>query len=314
MLPFQSNHKRTNRAFLQYSDYDNVIQPTPSKPVVQVGSGVPAVEAETPSSAETTVEPAKDAFAIDDHEGKQAPQSQYMMPEMIEKASAAHAEAEKKEDAERKPGEVEKINETEPTNVPGAELPVEIVEPLVKQEVQEEINNEAPVPLEEAAPTPTNEDKTAIPVASIADPEEKAGVEQIRLAEVDAANARERLAAIKAGEPKLEEAFENEAIPVPEEEPLKMPAAEQTREEPVVKAPARLKKVPQDPVADKDEDVRPILQDAREKEVPVGNEGVKAAIKPKGEPAKRPAVALDPDEAAAVEERAEFQQKEQNKP
>lgn len=275
--------------------------------MVRVGSGVPAVEAETPSSAETTVEPAKNAFAIDDQEGQQAPQSQYMMPEMYEKASAAHEEAEKKEDAEKKPGEAEKVKETEPTNVPGAELPPEVVDPLVKQEVQEEINNEAPVPLEEAAPTPTEEEKTAIPIASIADPEDKAGAEQLRLAEVDAAAARERQNALTGANAHQEEAFENEAVPNPEEEPLKMPPAEETTEQIVAKPPARLKKPP----ADKEEQMRQILQDAPDKELPVAADEIKAAIKPKVQPVKRP-LAVDPDEQAAAEEREAFQRKQQN--
>lgn len=280
--------------------------------MVQVGSGVPAVEAETPSSAETTVEPAKDAFAIDDQEGQQAPQSQYMLPEMYEKASAAHEEAEKKEDAERKPGEAEKVKETEPTNVPGAELPPEVVHPLVKQEVQAEINNEAPVPLEEAAPTPTEEDKTVVPIASIADPEKKAGAEQVRLAEVDDAAARERQKAMKGANALQDQAFENEAIPEPEEEPLKMPPAEETTEGIIAKPPARLKKVaPDAPLADKEEQMRQILQDAPERELPVAADEIKAAIKPKAEAAKRPLI-VDPDEQAAVEEREAFERKQQN--
>lgn len=284
--------------------------PTPSKPVVKAGSGVPAVEAETPSSAQTTVEPAKDAFAVDDQEGQQAPQSQYMMPEMYEKASAAHEEAEKKEDAERKPGEAEKIIETEPTNVPGAELPPEIVDPLIKQEVQEEINNEAPVPLEEAAPTPSNEEKEAVPIASIADPEKKAGAEELRLAEVDAEAAREREAAKKAAHGDQDKAFENEAIPEPEEEPIRMPVAEQTKEEIQPKAKARLKRPPADD-KDKDAELRQMLQDQPDKELPVAADEIKAAIKPKVEAAKRPVVALDPDEQAAIEEREAYSEKEQ---
>lgn len=284
--------------------------PTPSKPVVHVGSGAPPVEAETPSNAATTVEPAKNAFAIDEQDGQAAPQSEYMKAEMYEKASAAHAEAEKKEDAERAPGEAEKIRETEPTNVPGAELPPEVIDPVIKQEVQEEINNEAPVPLEEAAPTPSDDEKPDIPIASIADPEEKAGAEQIRLAEVDLEAAREHREALKAAHAEQEAAFEDESIPEPEVKPLVMPDPEQTNDPvPVAQAEKPVKKVQKPPSANKEEELRQMLQDAPDKELPVGAAEIKAAIKPKQEPIKRP-VPMDADELAAMEEREAYQQKQ----
>lgn len=284
--------------------------PTPSKPVVHVGSGKPAVEAETPSNAATVLEPAKNAFAIDEEEAQPAPQSEYMKAEEYEKASAAHAEAEKKEDAERAPGEVEKIKETEPTNVPGADLPVQLVDPLVKQEVQEEINNEAPVPLEEAAPTPSNEQNSDVPIASVADPEKKAGAEELRLAEVDDGAAREKQKALKAAHLDQDAAFEGEAIPEPEEKPLVMPVDADKTAEAVQEDQRPVKKVQRPPAANKDEELRQILQDAPEQELHVPADEIKAAIKPKKEPIKRP-VAMDPDEQAAMEEREAYRKQHQ---
>ena len=137
------------------SDYDQLAAPTPSKlagQTVAVGDG-----GETPSDATIVqaVAPARNAFLADaDH--PPAPKSSMAHPELFKVAEQAHIEAERKEDAERKPEELAKIKETEPTRaVPGADLPASVVAEQVKENVLEENAREAPVPLEEAAPTPT---------------------------------------------------------------------------------------------------------------------------------------------------------------
>lgn len=173
----------------QYSDYDNVPHPTASKVHVEVGSGKgPAVEAETPSDAQTVVEPAKNAFLPDKDEPPPAPKSSAGDASMFQQAEAAHSSAEKKEDAEHT--QVEQVKETEPTNVVGAELPVALVADQVEKKVEEENNREAPVPLEEAAPTPSSDTSSPTasePIASKADPVEKAGAQIVRNAEADLA-------------------------------------------------------------------------------------------------------------------------------
>jgi hypothetical protein len=282
--------------------------PTPSKPVVQVGSGVPAVEMETPSNAETTVEPAKNAFAIDDHEDQQAPQSAYsIIPELYEKASAAHEEAEKKEDAEHNQEGAAQIKETEPTQAVGvAEMPVQIADQYAKQEVQEEINNEAPVPLEEAAPTPSDEEKSSQPIASIADPEEKAGAQQLRLAEIDDQAVRNKPAAGLA-KPEAdqvdeqEKAFADEALPV---QRLRVPVEDEEDEQ-----TAPVAAVDDVIAANQEKNLRKILQDEPEKQLPVAPEQIKAAIKPQKEQVRNPAIVLDADDLAAAQEREAYKQR-----
>ena len=161
---------------------------------MEVGSGKgPAVEAETPSDAQTTVEPAKNAFLPDKDDPPPAPKSSAGDAEMFKQAEAAHSSAEKKEEAEHT--QLEQVKETEPTNVPGAELPAALVADQVENKVEEEINREAPVPLEEAAPTPSSETSTeAVPIASKADTQEKAGAQIVRNAEAEVNERGEKLA------------------------------------------------------------------------------------------------------------------------
>ena len=172
-------------SWYQYSDYDNVPHPTASKINVELGTGKgPAVEAQTPSDAQTTVEPAKNAFLPDKDDPPPAPKSSAGDAQMFRQAEAAHESAEKKEEAEHTE---QQVKETEPTNVPGAELPAALVADQVEKKVEEEINKEAPVPLEEAAPTPSSEDASseAVPIASKADTQDKAGAQIVRNAEAD---------------------------------------------------------------------------------------------------------------------------------
>jgi hypothetical protein len=131
------------------------------------------------------VEPAKNAF-LDETEPPPAPKSSVGDAALFAQAEAAHSSAEQKEEAEHT--ELERVKESEPTRLPGADLPAAVVESRVKKEVEEEINREAPVPLEEAGPTPEDDDSANAAqqtVAAIADPEAKAGAQKVRLAKID---------------------------------------------------------------------------------------------------------------------------------
>lgn len=248
---------------------------------------------------------------MDGEADQQAPQSAYTMPELFEKAEAAHEEAEKKEDAEHAPEGGEQIKETEPTNVPGAEMPAVIADEYAKKEVEEDINKEAPVPLEEAAPTPSDEEKTSQPAPSLADTDEKAGAQQVRLGEVDAHNAQAKEPA--AGGLKIEKNAEEEKKIVADPDARHRPdpnadlAAMEERKDAKAEAAAEEKKL---------DVLRQIMEEQAKNDLVMPQEEVeevKVQEKPKVkaehimQPHERPAALLDPDEIAAAEERAEYQ-------
>lgn len=239
------------------------------------------------------------------------------MKDLFDKAEAAHEEAEKKEDLERG-SHVEEVKETEPTNIPGAEMPAEIAAEYAKKEAQEEMRQEAPVPLEEAAPTPSDDEKSdQAPIASAANPEEKAGAQHMRLADIDDREARARQGQpVKApggnaDSELMAEALIAEGRKAPDAGVADTAGDPDAQEEPV---PAKM------PVEPKKMDLQDILDEltnSGDKGTGAGDDGLLVA-QPEPDlvdqeplqPFKNPAIAQDPDELAAQEERAQFAKQE----
>lgn len=238
-----------------------------------VDNQVVPVEAETQSVVEEVIEPGKDAFAAGKDEPPPAPKSGVADPELFAQAASAHAEAEKKEEGVENAEASEKVRESEPTNLPGPERPVEVLAEAVRDKQEEDVVKEAPVPLEEAAPTPSSS-TPAVPVASIADPEEKAGAQMLRLAQIDDT-------AVKAGLPELEAQEHAEVNPVQAEH------IQEQAEEPHL--PLVLVKEGEEVEPDAQMDMVP----SEEEKIQVEEDALKHKLQ----------VQLDPDALAAEEER-----------
>ena len=149
-----------------------------------MGSGVPPVEAETPSDQSVTavVEPAKNAFA-EEHNPPPAPKSVYQDASLFKQAEVAHESAEQKENSEHT--EVAQVKENVPTQIPvaGAEQPASIVAEKVREEVVQENAKEVQLPQEEAAPSPSDSSSSV----QTAEKEGEAHTEQAPPAQANAA-------------------------------------------------------------------------------------------------------------------------------